>query len=260
MNRISSISVGLVFLITLVILVWPQTQNQLVTSFPPTALVSDTHSMLPPQSSQAIITPSIIPSAAPDKPILSEVNLPVPFTSQAPTGRWDKPFQEYCEEAAVLMVYQYLTGKNIAGTTNVIDSLRLIQAYEESVFGSYQDTTAAQTAKILSDLYKISNVSLVANPTDHQLKEFLNLGKPIIVPTAGRLLGNPHFTQPGPVYHMIVIKGYTSDGRYITNDPGTKHGADYLYDSTIILNAIHDWNNGNVEFGAKVVIVADKPN
>ena len=54
---------------------------------------------------------------------------------------------------------------------------------------------------------------------------------------------------------MLVIKGYTKDGRFITNDPGTRRGANYLYDPNIVLNAIHYWNGGDVKNGKKAVIV-----
>ena len=40
---------------------------------------------------------------------------------------------------------------------------------------------------------------------------------------------------------MLVIKGFTSDGKFITNDPGTRNGADYLYTESTLMSAIHDW-------------------
>jgi len=52
-----------------------------------------------------------------------------------------------------------------------------------------------------------------------------------------------------------VIKGFLSDGQIITNDPGTRKGADYLYDPQILLDAIHDWNDGDVPRGEKNMIV-----
>ena len=33
--------------------------------------------------------------------------LEVPFTSQAPFGNWDEPYQEACEEAVMLMLMHY---------------------------------------------------------------------------------------------------------------------------------------------------------
>ena len=36
------------------------------------------------------------------------VLLEAPFTSQAPFGNWDAPYQEACEEAALIIAYTYL--------------------------------------------------------------------------------------------------------------------------------------------------------
>ncbi len=57
---------------------------------------------------------------------------------------------------------------------------------------------------------------------------------------------------------MLVLRGYTKDGYVITNDPGTKRGAQYAYRWSVLLNAIHDWNGGDVENGEKVVIVVSR--
>ena len=62
----------------------------------------------------------------------------------------------------------------------------------------------------------------------------------------------------GPLYHMLVVKGYTKDGTIITNDPGTRRGADFLYDPDALFNAVHDWNGGNVNEGAKVMVVVEE--
>ena len=32
-----------------------------------------------------------------------EINLDIPFTSQAPSLNWDQPYQDFCEEASILM-------------------------------------------------------------------------------------------------------------------------------------------------------------
>ena len=61
----------------------------------------------------------------------------------------------------------------------------------------------------------------------------------MLVPTAGRELGNPYYKQPGPIYHFLVIRGYTS--KYlITNDVGTRRGEEYKYKFDILINAVHD--------------------
>jgi len=52
-------------------------------------------------------------------------------------------------------------------------------------------------------------------------------------------LKNPNFRQPGPLYHMFVIKGYTPK-EIITNDVGTRKGDGYKYSYAILDKALHD--------------------
>jgi len=184
-----------------------------------------------------------------------EINLSVPFTSQAPHQNWEMPWQEYCEEASVLMAGHYFLGKNIPNANYADQELHRIQAFEEERLGYYKDTTAEETAMVLREFYGVANV-VVEEASIERMRQAVAQGKLVLVPAAGRQLGNPYFTQPGPLYHMLVIKGYTKDGRFITNDPGTRRGENYLYNPEVILNAAHDWNDGDVEHGAKVMIVA----
>lgn len=194
----------------------------------------------------------------------SEKNLAVPFTVQAPDGVWDQDHNEFCEEASVLMVGRYWKNLPISNATDAEAALQRIKAWELDTFGFYFDTTAAETAKILEGLY-VLQTRLIVDPTVADIKRELAAGRPVIVPAAGRELGNPNFTRPGPLYHMLVLKGYTADGKFITNDPGTRHGADYVYDQDVVMNAMHDWipndsrtdpRNGTTAGGRKVVIVA----
>ena len=197
-------------------------------------------------------TPSV---DEPESDVPSEYNLAVPFTSQAPHGNWVPPYKEACEEASALMAAFYFQKEpdgQIDPETADEEILRIV-AFEDTFFGYNADTTAAETALLIENYYHLTT-ELVMNPTADQLKEQIAAGYPIIMPAAGRELGNPYFTAPGPRYHMLVIKGYTEEG-FITNDPGTRHGEDYFYSTDVLLNAIHDWNGGEVELGEKVVIV-----
>ena len=197
-------------------------------------------------------TPSV---DEPESDVPSEYNLAVPFTSQAPHGNWVPPYKEACEEASALMAAFYFQKEpdgQIDPETADEEILRIV-AFEDTFFGYNADTTAAETALLIENYYHLTT-ELVMNPTADQLKEQIAAGYPIIMPAAGRQLGNPYFTAPGPRYHMLVIKGYTEEG-FITNDPGTRHGEDYFYSTDVLLNAIHDWNGGEVELGEKVVIV-----
>lgn len=184
-----------------------------------------------------------------------EINIDVPFTVQAPNANWDEIHQEFCEEASVLMAVSYIKGWDIPNAQIADQKMFEIKAFEEKRFGYYKDTTAEETAIILREFYGINNVEVVYDPTIEDIKKALDERKVITVPAAGRQLGNPYFRQPGPLYHMLVIKGYTKEGNFITNDPGTRHGADFIYSPAVLMNANHDWNGGDVDRGRRVVII-----
>lgn len=184
-----------------------------------------------------------------------KINLAVPFTVQAPHAIWDAPYKEFCEEASALMAASYVKGEDIPSADFADAKLLEIKAFEEKEFGFYEDTTAEQTAVILKKHFGIKNVDVLDNPTPDDFREALNAGKLVVMPAAGRELGNPYFTAPGPLYHMLVIKGYTGS-KFITNDPGTRRGADYVYSEDVLFSAMHDWHgDGNIDLGKKVVLI-----
>lgn len=185
----------------------------------------------------------------------SEINLNVPFTSQAPFQDWSLPYDEFCEEASTLMAASYIKGSPIIDPADANKKLLEIKAFEEKFFGFYEDTNTEQTAMILTNYYGIKNIKVLYEPTLDDIKKSLAGGKVVLLPAAGQLLGNPYYRQPGPIYHMLVLKGYTKDGNIITNDPGTRRGENYIYDASVLMNAMHDWNNGDILSGRKAVII-----
>jgi hypothetical protein len=185
----------------------------------------------------------------------AEVNLAVPFAMQAPHQNWSLPYQQFCEEASTLMAASYINGQTVKDASDADQKLLGIKDFEDKRLGFYEDTNADETAIILREYFGISKVDVVPDPAAIQIRIALSQGKIVIVPLAGRQLGNPFYRNPGPLYHMLVVKGYTKNGDFVTNDPGTRRGADYIYNPDVLLKAIHDWNGGNVEAGRKVMIV-----
>lgn len=183
-------------------------------------------------------------------------NLNVSFTSQAPGGNWDLPFKEACEEASILMVDKFYKGQSFVSASETEDEIKNIVDFEEQKLNFRLDTDAKQTAQLIKDYFGYTNVRVVYDITIDDIKKEIAQGKPVIVPAAGRMLGNPYYRQPGPLYHMLVIKGYT-ETKFVTNDPGTRNGKNFTYTFDKLYNAIHDWNNGNVNEGEKVMIVVD---
>lgn len=210
--------------------------------------------ILPPESKPA--NSESANSASPNSALLapnsSSLNLDIPFGSQAPFANWDLPYQETCEEAAVIMAHYYLTGKKL--TPKIMDEeiLALIE-WENKTFGYYEDTTAEEIARILREYFGHKNVSVRYEFTIDDIKKEVVQGHPVILPAAGRLLGNPNFRQPGPIYHALVVKGYTKN-KIITNDPGTRNGHNFLYDPKILMDAIHDWNPEDILLGKKAMV------
>ena len=182
-------------------------------------------------------------------------NLAVPFTMQAPYSDWSEPWQNTCEEASVLMVHYYYQNKTFTKETAKQDLLKLVE-WQNKNFGSYIDTTIKQTAEMVEKNWGYKT-EIIDNPTIDQIRKLISDGLPVMLPAAGRELNNPYFVQPGPIYHMFVIKGYTADNKFITNDPGIGKGHDYLYSTAIIMNAMHDWNGNeeNILQGAKKILI-----
>lgn len=189
--------------------------------------------------------------------IPEEFNLDVPFTSQAPHAIWDEIHKDACEEASALMAGWFVLEKDILSADQVDREILKIVDWEKRYFGYWKDTDAEKTAEILKNYFGLKDTEVKTINSVEDIKREIAKGNPVIVPMAGRELGNPYYTPPGPYYHMLVAKGYTED-RIITNDPGTKRGKDFLYKNEVFWNAIHDWNNGDVIGGEKVMIVVKK--
>jgi len=183
-------------------------------------------------------------------------NLNVPFTPQAPLADWNETFKEGCEEASSLIVHYFYNNKAFTPQLATDEILAMVD-WQLDYFGGHYDLTAKQTKEMINKYFGYAKVEVIDNPTIEDIKKHIFNQRPVIVPVAGRKLNNPYFKQPGPIYHMLVIKGYTED-KFITNEPGTKRGKDFLYSYDTIMAAMHDWNGENIDKGAKKIIIIYK--
>lgn len=209
--------------------------------------------VVPPAEKPPVIPISVDKSEVPEL-IPDQLNLRVPFVSQAPLGVWDALHEETCEEAVLVMLRAYLTDEQAISPKDAETRLTDLVAEEMRIFGYFESTTAEEVVELMREYYGYDK--LVVEPLDsiENLKAAVARGYPVIVPADGRVLDNPFFSGEGPEYHMVLVKGYTPT-HIITNDPGTKRGADFLYTYGNFLDAAHDWNGGDVPNGAKVMIV-----
>lgn len=189
--------------------------------------------------------------------IPDKIFIKVPFTSQAPFGKWDERHEEACEEASLVMLKYFLDGKNLGKETAEREIQEMIK-FEIKKYGDYRDNDAEEIARLGGDFYGMKNLKVIYDFKKEDFKKYLALGNPIIVPTAGRLLKNPNFTPPGPFYHNLVLIGYEGN-IIITNDPGTRKGESYKYDIDILYKAIHDFPGQKEKIleGRKAMIVME---
>jgi hypothetical protein len=176
-----------------------------------------------------------------------ELRLKVPFTPQAPTANWDELHNEACEEASALMSAAYFKGdeRAIIPSYEAEREIAKLTEWQKDKLGYHLSIDTAEAVRMIEAVYGLQ--AEVAQDFDlNTIKRALAEKKLVIAPVNGRLLGNPNFKQPGPIYHMFVITGYTDD-KFITNDPGTKRGQDYLYTYETVLNAIGDYDHTKKE-------------
>lgn len=192
-------------------------------------------------------TPSVAPS-------LAAFNLKIPFTPQAPHANWDMPYQEACEEASVLMASWFIKDVQERTSDEVDQEILELVAWEKERFGYYEDTTMEETLTIAREYFGFIDAYIIEHPTIEDIENAIANGYPMLVPAAGKLLDNPYFSGDGPLYHMLVIRGFT-DTHFITNDPGTRRGEAFPYEKKHLMSVMHDWNGGDVENGISAVIV-----
>ena len=185
--------------------------------------------------------PEIFSNTALPKSVLIEV----PFSSQAPDGNWDPPYDEACEEISLIMAQRYLTNQSFT-PQEADQEIRNLTTWVE-LQNLPVDITAEQLAQVASEYYNLQT-KIMNEPTVDDLKQELAAGNPVILPLAGQRLGNPYYSGDGPPYHMLTVIGYTST-QFITNDPGTKRGAGYKYNYDVLMSAIHNWTGSKETIG-----------
>jgi hypothetical protein len=196
-----------------------------------------------------------------DDPIPNKMVIDVPFMSQAPLGNWDQIHEESCEEASLIMLKYYLDGKKLTPDVAEKEIQKMVD-FEKKNYGDYRDTTAVENVDLFNAFYGLPQnglrLKVIYDFSAADIKEYLAKGHPIIISAAGRKLGNPNFTPPGPLYHNLVVVGYDG-GTIITNDPGTKRGSGYRYDINTFFNAIHDFPGQPEDIlqGRKAMIVLE---
>lgn len=183
------------------------------------------------------------------------VEIPVPFTPQAPFADWSATFNEACEEASLIMVEYFLRDKAL--TQNLANAEIIALVDWETQNGYAVDVSTDELATIARTHFGRKAVTYKDEEvTIENIQRLLAGGHPVIIPAAGKELGNPYFRGDGPPYHMLVITGYDKEG-FIVHDPGTRRGENFRYSFDTVINSIHDWTGSKdtVPSGPKAIVV-----
>jgi len=198
-----------------------------------------------------IITPTpVFNPTTPPVVQADHVLLNVPFFAQAPTGNWSDPRQEDgCEEASITMAWLWSQDKTLTAQ-QAEKAITDISDYELTNYGNYNDLDAQDTAKLMEDYYHYDakKITVTENISIEDIKNALRQGRVVLTPANGQKLGNPNYKSPGPLTHMLVIRGFDdAKQQFITNDPGTRNGNQYRYSYTVLFNALVNYPSGHHE-------------
>ncbi len=229
---------------------------------PPVAAASSVSSIASSEPSAAVV--ASVASSAPASPApVDSVDmigpLEVPFIPQAPFANWDALHEEACEEAVLLMLVHYEQKKPLSYEEGDNAIQELVAWEEQNGYGV--DIGMEEMEEIAFKKFGLK-ASARKEVTAETIMRALLAGHPVIIPAAGRDLGNPYFSGEGPWYHAIVIIGYKKGwfGEYfIVHDPGTKRGKNYEYAVDTLLNAVHDWTGVKEEIrtGPRAMLVVE---
>jgi len=142
----------------------------------------------------------------------------------------------------------------------------LLAGMQNKNWGGHYDLPAEDIAELAREYYGYKNVEVKYDPTVEDIKREVGQGNPVLLPNAGQVLANPHFTAAGPAYHNLVVVGYDENG-FITNDPGVWQGFKFRYTYDNLYDSIHDFVEGTSKVnpspilqGRKVMIVIKSNN
>lgn len=200
------------------------------------------------------LTPSITPTPTIPKKYLIKTT----FVPQAPEKNWDQPWQDACEEAAILTLH-YFYQNSSPSLSQIKDDLLDLFSYQTSQ-GWGHDVNLEQIASTFTDFYGYST-QIILNPTAKDLENLIANNTPVLVTANGKTLfkENKNFRNGGPDYHALVILGYDSSKQIFTvHDVGTQHGAYFKYTYSTLLDSIHDLPDTGkkyINLGQKSVLV-----
>lgn len=177
-----------------------------------------------------------------EAPVTAELpeskNLVIPYAAQAPFSNWEV-HEESCEEAALVMIKEYLEGISYANNRipeGDLDTIfRQMKSWQVSNYGEEPDLTMSALGEFAKSYYGYTP-HFKKGITENDIKLAISLNNPVLVPVMTHSLENNMY-GPLTTYHVLLIKGYDANGVY-TNDAGVGNGPNHFYSWPILWQAI----------------------
>jgi len=196
----------------------------------------------------------ILESGIPNKHLINTT-----FVPQAPEKKWDQPWQDACEEAALLTVHYFYQQQTPNDQQIIFDILKMIDFENEQ---SFSHDMNIEQMELVAKQYLGYDTKIINNPSPDVIKQYIAQNIPVIVPASGKLLykENKHFKSGGPYYHNLTILGYNDDQKKFTvHDVGTQFGAYFKYSYSLLMDSIHDFpdskNKLDINNGDKKILI-----
>ncbi len=177
-----------------------------------------------------------------------EKEINVKFYSQFPLDiatwiKYHEPYQNFCEESSLLNWYYYLVWKEPNLKEYNKDLLKL-KELEDLLFEFwYKHTSIQDTLKLLIAFQDKQKVfwEIIENPTIQIIKEHISKWDLIIAPLYWKWLSNNLFRGWWPIYHNLIIKGYTEQN-FITNEVWISKWDWFMYNQEELIKNIYNYD------------------
>ena len=219
----------------------------------------------PKQDQQLSQTPKILtsPLNQPTQAILPRTHLiKTLFVPQAPEKNWDQPWQDTCEEAALLTTVYYQNDQSPKLSQIKQDLLDIIN-YENSQAWP-KDINLSQVSQIAADYFNLKS-NILVDPSLDDIKKYISQDQPVMLTANGKTLfrENKYFKDGGPFYHALTILGYNDTKKQFTvHDVGTQHGAYFVYSYDTLMESIHDLpksgDKHDINDGRKAILIISR--
>lgn len=177
-----------------------------------------------------------------------EKEIDVKFYSQFPLDittwiKYNEPYQNFCEESSLLNWYYHIILKEPTLKEYNKDLLKLKELEDLLFEWWYKHTSLEDTLKLLIAFQDNQKVfwKIVENPTIQIIKENINKWNLIIVPLYWKWLSNNLFRNWWPIYHNLIIKGYT-EKNFITNEVWVSKWDWFMYKQSELMENIHNYD------------------